>query len=128
MKRFIAYCFLLLSCLHCFSQEQVSTPHTNITESSVNWLSVEQNLNNLEQNLQMLTIDNENLQVNLNSALLSLEIQKKYLSNLSLHCKDLENKLESSEQTMKRWRLACGITVTVAVPTIAILVAIAVNK
>jgi hypothetical protein len=89
---------------------------------------LEQNLNELEQSLVTLQTSNASLQKALQSAQNSVAIQKEYLAWQSLQYKDLENSYMQSEKTMKRWRLACGITVAVAVPTIAVLVAIAVNK
>ena len=128
MKRFGVFCFLLCLAFPCFSQEQAFSFQSDAQIPSVNWESVEQNLNELELNSQTLLINNSSLKKDLMNALESVKIQINYSTSLSLRLADCESRYEQSEQVMKRWRLACGITVAVTVPTIITLVIIIANK
>lgn len=121
MKRLTVFCFMFLFVLPCFSQEQEFLFLSDTQAQSVNWDALEQNLNELEQSLVTLQTSNANLQKALQSAQNSVAIQKEYLAWQSIRLQDLENSCAQSEKTMKRWRLACGITVAVTVPTIVIL-------
>ena len=128
MKKSIVFCFLFFFFLPCFSQEQAFSFQSETQIPSVNWESVEQNLNELEQNLLTLQSNNENLKAQLQNAKQSLTIQRNYLTSLSLQYKDLENRYTQSERSLKKWKLACGITVAVTVPVIVTLAIILANK
>lgn len=128
MKRFTVFYFLLLLSLPCFSQEQAFSFRTETQSQSVNWEMLEQNLNGLEQSLTTLKTNNQQLQATLNELQRSVAIQKEYLAKQSLQYKDLENRYTQSESSLKKWKLACGITVAVTVPTIIVLAIVIANK
>ena len=122
------FCFLSLLFLPCFSQEQAFIFQSDTQTQSVNWEQLEQNLNDLEQNLLTLKTNNLQLQATSNELQKSVAIQKEYLAKQSLAYKDLENKYTQSERNLKKWKLACGITVAVTVPVITILAIILANS
>jgi septal ring factor EnvC (AmiA/AmiB activator) len=128
MKKSIVFCFLLLLSLPCFSQEQAFSFRTDVQLQSVNWETLEQNLNDLEQNLTTLQTNNLQLQATLNELQKSVAIQKEYLAKQSLAYKDLESRYTQSESSLKKWKLACGITVAVTVPVIVTLAIILANN
>ena len=128
MKRLTVFCFMFLFVLPCFSQEQEFLFLSDTQAQSVNWDALEQNLNGLEQRLTTLKTNNLQLQATLNELQKSVAIQKEYLAKQSLAYKDLENRYTQSESSLKKWKLVCGITVAVTVPTIIVLAVVIANK
>lgn len=110
---------LFFSFYPAFSQESRAQELQNVTDV---FGTLEQNLTDIENELQNLSTRNANL-----TELLTR--QKQLLTEQTQASAVLEAQLERSEQdlknckiTLKSWKIACGVTIAVTVPVIAVLI------
>lgn len=90
---------------------------------TVDWSSIEHNLNTIELNLKELQTNNSYLQLQLTDAGNLLSEQKNYLAAQSIQLENLESSLKKSERTTRIWKYSFLTVTTICIVETAILVA-----
>lgn len=116
---FLMVCFLSFSFYPAFSQESRGEELQNVTDV---FGTLEQNLKDIESELQTLSARNANLTELLTRQKQLLTEQTEASATLAAQLRRSEQDLKNCKITLKRWKVACGVTIAVTVPVIAVLI------
>lgn len=81
---------------------------------NVDWNAIEANVTSIENDLKLLSIENKNLKVQLNSATNQLNEQTLYWAQQQQLLKTCEANLQKSERSTKLWQIGFTVASTVA--------------
>jgi hypothetical protein len=119
-----------LFCLPCFfyAQDLPEDSQSGETDINATWQKLDLSLSELELTLLRLQNDNALLTETLSEQELLLNDSRQASAAAWEQYQKSEAALQKSEHTLQCWKTACGITIAVTVPTIAVLVVVLVNK
>lgn len=113
----IKYLSVLALFLLLFS---LSPLHSEVS-TTIDWSTIESNVDSIENNLKQLHTDNKNLEMQLMDALRLLDEQKKYSVQQQVLLQNCEDSLKKSELHTKIWK-GCFIASIVIVPITTLLI------